>query len=252
MVKNCTRKIVIEILCVFLIIISPFALISAYAENYVMGDMDDDGEITADDGRIMLRASAQIIKANPKQCALADINFDRIISASEARKVLRVSAKIEPATNVAFIYLPFGFENATVKIENQLDYDIFDEAIAEWNNSETPAEIIQVSNSGHGYVTSGAFDEPWYGLYTPIKQKSIWWGRATKFKIELNRTTLDSDADSDDFVLNVLVHELGHVFCLGDNPSDGNLSIMNHSRDRAGFITPTYDDLVGVNYAYYE
>lgn len=102
--------------------------------------------------------------------------------------------------------------------------------------------------SGHSYVISGQWDDTWYGMYTPQDRQYILWGRAGKFKIELNRNTLVGESDT--FVSSVLVHEFGHAFCLENNPSTGNLSIMNYDRDRNYLTWPTSDDIAGVNNAY--
>lgn len=87
-----------------------------------------------------------------------------------------------------------------------------------------------------------------YGLYTPQSRQYVLWGRAGKFKIELNRNTLVSESDT--VRSSVLVHELGHAFCLDDNPSSRNSSIMNYDRDRDYLTWPTSDDIAGVNAAY--
>ena len=85
-------------------------------------------------------------------------------------------------------------------------------------------------------------------MYTPRSRQYVLWGRAGKFKIELNRNTLVSESDT--FRSSVLVHELGHAFCLGDNPSSGNSSSMNYDRNRNYLTWPTSDDIAGVNAAY--
>ena len=85
-------------------------------------------------------------------------------------------------------------------------------------------------------------------MYTPQSRQYVFGGRAGKFKIELNRNNLVSKSDT--FRSSVLVHELGHAFCLDDNPSSGNSSIMNYDRNRNYLTWPTSDDIAGVNAAY--
>lgn len=65
---------------------------------------------------------------------------------------------------------------------------------------------------------------------------------------ELNRKELVSE--SNNWGQSVLVHEFGHAFCLDDNPSSRNASIMNHDRTRNTLIKPTSNDIAGVNSAY--
>ncbi|MCI9588913.1 MAG: hypothetical protein HFF60_13295 [Oscillospiraceae bacterium] len=151
------------------------------------------------------------------------------------------------ASDVPFIYYRGGLASPTVEVENRLLYKCFGESVDEWNSTDTPVEIIQVPGSGHSYVIAGQFDDTWYGLYTPRSQ-NIFTGRAGKFKIELNRTTLVTESDT--VWKSVLVHELGHAFCLSDNPSSGNQSIMNYDRNRNYLTWPTADDIAGVNDAY--
>lgn len=149
---------------------------------------------------------------------------------------------------VQYKYYDGGLLNPAVEVENRLDYRIFDYCVAVWNNTDTPIEITKVPGSGHSYIISGQWDDTWYGMYTPQSRQFIFAGRAGKFKIELNRSTLVEKSDT--FRKSVLVHELGHAFCLGDDPSDGNSSIMNYSRDRNYLAWPTSDDVAGVNNAY--
>ncbi|MDR1631113.1 MAG: dockerin type I repeat-containing protein [Oscillospiraceae bacterium] len=59
------------------------------------GDLNGDGQITAADARMCLRASAKLITLTEQQKKVADIFGDGNVSAACARKILRVSAKLE-------------------------------------------------------------------------------------------------------------------------------------------------------------
>lgn len=63
--------------------------------NGKMGDLNDDGNITAADARTALRISAQLEIAPDNVLLLADTNNDDIITAADARKILRVSASLD-------------------------------------------------------------------------------------------------------------------------------------------------------------
>ena len=63
--------------------------------EYVLGDANGDGKVTAADARTVLRASARIDTLEGTLFLAADVNSDTKITASDARKILRVSAKIE-------------------------------------------------------------------------------------------------------------------------------------------------------------
>lgn len=151
----------------------------------------------------------------------------------------------------AYLYWDAGFVTANFEIENRLaNATLGWNARSVWNATPTPVWITEVPGSGHSWETDWLYDGNWYGMYTVVTRKYIFWGRATKFKIELNRRTLLGQ--SNNFWQSVLVHELGHAFCLNDNPlpNSPNSSIMNYSRDRSILITPQSDDIDGVNEFY--
>jgi hypothetical protein len=59
-----------------------------------IGDVNQDGIITAEDARLALQASAQIITLDEKQTEAADMDADGTVSAADARTILRLSARI--------------------------------------------------------------------------------------------------------------------------------------------------------------
>ena len=61
----------------------------------VMGDVDNDGKITAADARIVLRFSARIGELGEQEQAAADVNNDGKVTATDARYILRCSAHLE-------------------------------------------------------------------------------------------------------------------------------------------------------------
>lgn len=155
------------------------------------------------------------------------------------------------STSFAYIYWGGGNVSAVYEIEDRLTtHYIFENSQSAWNCTSTPVWITSVPGSGHSWAIDGQYGDEWYGCYTIITRKYIFWGRATKFKIELNRTLLVGE--SDNFWQSVLVHEFGHSLCLGDNPNPSvpNSSIMNYARNRNTLLTPQTDDISGVNYAY--
>lgn len=58
----------------------------------VYGDVNGDGFVRADDARLALRRSADVITLLPEAFAAADLNGDGIVRAAEARTILRISA----------------------------------------------------------------------------------------------------------------------------------------------------------------
>ena len=81
---------------------------------------------------------------------------------------------------------------------------------------------------------------------TPMNQSIS--NTTTKFQIKLNSTTISNDATNfNNFVQSVLVHELGHILWLADNPSTTSSSIMKYTRDRNTLTRPQSYDINDVN-----
>ena len=63
--------------------------------QYIMGDANGDGKITAADARLVLRVSAKLETLSETAFLASDVNKDKKITAADARTILRVSAKLE-------------------------------------------------------------------------------------------------------------------------------------------------------------
>ncbi len=63
--------------------------------SYKLGDVNDDGDITATDARLALRISAQLEEPTDIQIKASDTDNNGKVTASDARKILRVSAKLD-------------------------------------------------------------------------------------------------------------------------------------------------------------
>ncbi len=66
--------------------------------EYIAGDANADGTITAEDARIILRISASLIKADDEMLKRADFDGNGKVLAIDARYTLRVSAMLDPYT----------------------------------------------------------------------------------------------------------------------------------------------------------
>lgn len=60
-----------------------------------LGDIDNDGRISASDARLLLRYTAKLENLDSETLKYSDVNSDGRISAADARLLLRVSAKLE-------------------------------------------------------------------------------------------------------------------------------------------------------------
>ena len=63
--------------------------------DYLIGDVDGNGTLTANDARKVLRASVKLETLTAEQFEAADTDFNGLITANDARKVLRASVKLE-------------------------------------------------------------------------------------------------------------------------------------------------------------
>lgn len=146
----------------------------------------------------------------------------------------------------AYTTISYGYISNSIPIENRVSagyhYQFLSSKDA-WNNAGAEVSIYTVPGSGNNWITDEVIADTWYGQYEAKSLQYVFWGRATKFKITLNRTQLVSA--SDNFKQSVIVHELGHALCLDDNPPESP-SIMRYDRNRETCITPQQDDINGV------
>lgn len=106
-------------------------------------------------------------------------------------------------------------------------------ARATWNSSSKLNIILDSSVAST--VTAASYSADWYGYYTYYST-----GVRT---IQLNSRTISRDATNvTNWIRSTFAHELGHGFCLADNPSTSSASLMKHSRNRSTVYVPqTYD-----------
>lgn len=63
-------------------------------DNYLLGDIDGNGTITAADSRLVLRYSSSLETFTNKQIALADVDGNAQITAADARYILQYSSRL--------------------------------------------------------------------------------------------------------------------------------------------------------------
>ncbi len=68
-----------------------FYMTAPATDNYIMGDVDDDGEITSFDSRLALNISVNNISFTATEFVLADVDGDGTVSASDSREIMRYS-----------------------------------------------------------------------------------------------------------------------------------------------------------------
>ena len=62
-----------------------------YADDYIMGDVDENGSVTVDDSRAVMRYSVNSETPTARQYVLADVNGDGVVTVDDARAILRFS-----------------------------------------------------------------------------------------------------------------------------------------------------------------
>lgn len=65
-----------------------------YDEKVLLGDVNGDGTVKANDARLILRFASKLQKFSREQFQFADIDSDGTVSASDARLALRMSARL--------------------------------------------------------------------------------------------------------------------------------------------------------------
>ncbi len=73
---------------------------TAEAASYKMGDVDNDGEVTASDARLALRAAVGLENFTADQTKRADMDKDGDVTAQDARLILRTAVGLEQTTIV--------------------------------------------------------------------------------------------------------------------------------------------------------
>lgn len=68
-----------------------YAFYNSYADDYIMGDVDENGSVTVDDSRAVMRYSVNSETPTARQYVLSDVNGDGAVTVDDARAILRFS-----------------------------------------------------------------------------------------------------------------------------------------------------------------
>lgn len=69
-----------------------YVLNNTETDNYCMGDVTGDGNVTAADARLILQFSSSSVTLSPNQYVLGDVNGDSQVTASDAQAILQYSS----------------------------------------------------------------------------------------------------------------------------------------------------------------
>lgn len=110
-----TKKLLSMLLAVAMICSCLTVGAFAAEQNYLLGDVNADGKVSASDARATLRCSVYLEEFTDKQIELADITANGIIEAADARLILRHS--------VGFSDPEWGPDNAVDKDDDKVESD---------------------------------------------------------------------------------------------------------------------------------
>ena len=117
------------------------------AAAYAPGDVNNDGDVLANDARLALRASARLEVLDPEAAEAADVNRDGNILADDARQILRYSARL--VTEFATVYQEPASEEPSseepVSEEPSSEEPSSEESVSEEPSSEEPSSEEPVS-----------------------------------------------------------------------------------------------------------
>lgn len=88
------KKILCLLLCIAVLMTMSIPCFAAES-----GDVDGNGNVTAADARLALRAAASLEKLTDEQAAAADMDGDGSVNAADARKILRKASKLDGTTS---------------------------------------------------------------------------------------------------------------------------------------------------------
>lgn len=108
----------------------------------LIGDVNDDGKVSAADARTALRISAQLDIPTQEQLIAADVNGDGRITAADARLILRVSAKLESFTDKTNPQTTESEKTEPAKTEPTAD---------DSSESEKNSDIVYITPTGKKY-----------------------------------------------------------------------------------------------------
>lgn len=72
-----------------------YAFYKSYADDYIMGDVDENGSVTVDDSRAVMRYSVNSETPTARQYVLSDVNGDGAVTVDDARAILRFATELD-------------------------------------------------------------------------------------------------------------------------------------------------------------
>lgn len=91
------KKHLTGLIALFMVITMVFSVLPVFAASYTIGDVDNDGKISADDARLALRAAISLenYASGSAQALACDADNDGKITTSDARLILRAAVGLE-------------------------------------------------------------------------------------------------------------------------------------------------------------
>lgn len=123
------------------------AALTVTASAYSRGDVNHDGQIKANDARLVLRYSAELDAGGTFDLSLADMDGDGFIRANDARRILRIAADIEPVLPDTETTEQITEEIATTEITSAETTAETETASQKADETETTSEYVTEVNT---------------------------------------------------------------------------------------------------------
>ncbi|MCL2696064.1 MAG: dockerin type I domain-containing protein, partial [Clostridiales bacterium] len=122
------KKRILLYLLISLVIAALFSGHASIADSTVLGDVDLDGKVTAQDASYILRYLVDQIKLNEQQLINADVNGDGKVTAQDAAAILRYLVQLDdlPPSGVTITHGPTIFRTPTPTPSPTVNPDIGD------------------------------------------------------------------------------------------------------------------------------
>jgi hypothetical protein len=93
LVRN-LKKFTKKAICIMLVAVSLFST-AVFADAKILGDIDNDGNITVSDARLALRAAVKLEELEDEKQTLADMDSNGKITVEDARSILRIAVDLD-------------------------------------------------------------------------------------------------------------------------------------------------------------
>ncbi len=140
--------------------------------DYEPGDVNLDGDITAEDARLALRCSANLTVLEGQSLVTADYNEDKMITAADARCILRVAAGLDPYPPP---YIPPETTDPPVITSKIIDVPLICQYPDYPSGCESVAAVMNLKYYKFVITVDDFVDRYLYTGSAPVKHNDVWY-----------------------------------------------------------------------------